>query len=488
MRGDLLRRLLTPLVVVTVALAVLTTPAAGEQTKELADIGGPDPLSCTEHVDLPPIGQALEERWSPDSTHLAYTHIVTTHTSETVTGFEEDPWLSILDLTTRRTVDLGPGKGPRWSGSGTYLSYWHRGALVVVKAGRIVTELDPSQPATRWVGDQLLYWSGDEIHAWTAAADIVISTVSADYAPAFPQDVADFSADGVLFSITRYFMDGTAARYVGVVKTGQLTPLATQGTTYTEWSPTGETLLVRSDDTVELRGPNGADSIAPLTAFPGPVHGWTPDGRDLLMGKVSPTVPAIPVFDHFVVWDGKEIVGSATLPDLLGSRTFSPDGRYFAGVARNGLYETALEVYRCGTHPVTAMARADPVARSYEARIEGDPRRFVRPVIGYFTQFLTSTHSGIDVAAPFGSLITASDDGVVDWVGWRPVGGRAVCVLHAGGLESCDYHVSLALVKVGQHVARGEPVAAIGMTGDTLGPHVHWEAKLDGAIVDPLEH
>ncbi|MBU6423336.1 MAG: M23 family metallopeptidase, partial [Chloroflexi bacterium] len=119
---------------------------------------------------------------------------------------------------------------------------------------------------------------------------------------------------------------------------------------------------------------------------------------------------------------------------------------------------------------------------------EGDPRRFVRPVIGYFTQFLTSTHSGIDVAAPFGSLITASDDGVVDWVGWRPVGGRAVCVLHAGGLESCDYHVSLALVKVGQHVARGEPVAAIGMTGDTLGPHVHWEAKLDGAIVDPLEH
>lgn len=457
-----------------------------EHSDDIAGPAGPDPLSCTQRVDLPAMDQALESRWSPDASHLAFTRIVTSPSSETVTGFEEDPALSILDLSKRSIADLGPGKEPRWSGTGTYLSFWHDGGLFVVKAGKILTALDPTQPETRWVGDQLLYWSDDEIHAWTEAADVVVSTVSPGYSPTYPQDVADFSADGVLFSITRYSMDGTADRYVGVVKTGQLAPLMTSGTTYTEWSPTGETLLVRSDDSVELRGPNGADSVAPLSSFPGPVHGWTPDGRDLLLGRVSPTVPAAPAFDHFVVWDGSEIVGTATLPNLLGSRTFSPDGRYFAGVTRNGLYETALEVYRCGTPRATAAARADPVARAHESRIEDDPRRFVRPVVGYFSQFLHGTHTGIDVAAPFGSLITASDDGVVDWVGWRPVGGRAVCVLHPGGLESCDYHVSLALVKVGQRVARGEPVATIGMTGETTGPHVHWEAKLNGVIVDPL--
>ncbi|MDE3192567.1 MAG: peptidoglycan DD-metalloendopeptidase family protein [Chloroflexota bacterium] len=486
MRRGLLRRLLAALILGVFSLATLATTAAAEQTDDVADIGGADPLSCTQHVALPAIGQALEERWSPDSSHLAYTHILTSRTSDTVTGFQEDPLLSVLDLGTGSSSALGPGKDPTWSDTGTYLSYWHRGALLIVKSGRILTALDPSQPATRWEGDQLLYWSDNEIHAWTESADVVVSTVSDDHTPVYPRDVADFSADGVLFSLTRYSMDGTAERYVGVVKTGQLAPLATSGTTYTEWSPTGETLLVRSDDTVELRGPNGADGVAPLSAFPGTVHGWTPDGRDLLMGKVSPTVPAGTVFDRFVVWNGKDLVGTATLPNVLGSRTFSPDGRYFAGVMRNGLYETALEVYRCGTRPAHVASRADPVARAYQARIEGDPRRFVRPVIGYFTQFLTATHSGIDVAAPFGSLITAADDGIVDWVGWRPVGGRAVCVLHAGGLESCDYHVSLALVKVGQHVARGEPVAAIGMTGATTGPHVHWEAKLDGVIVDPL--
>jgi murein DD-endopeptidase MepM/ murein hydrolase activator NlpD len=92
----------------------------------------------------------------------------------------------------------------------------------------------------------------------------------------------------------------------------------------------------------------------------------------------------------------------------------------------------------------------------------------------------------VDVAAPFGSLLFASDDGVVNAVGWVPVGGRRVCVMHEDGLESCDYHTSLSLVSVGDHVVRGQPVALVGMTGQTEGPHVHWEAKREGRIVDPL--
>src|SRR4029077_15892522 len=72
-------------------------------------------------------------------------------------------------------------------------------------------------------------------------------------------------------------------------------------------------------------------------------------------------------------------------------------------------------------------------------------------------------------------------------MGWVPVGGFRVCVMHAGGLESCDYHTSLPLVAIGDHVTRGQPVALVGMTGLTTGPHVHWEAKLNGRIVNPLD-
>jgi murein DD-endopeptidase MepM/ murein hydrolase activator NlpD len=94
----------------------------------------------------------------------------------------------------------------------------------------------------------------------------------------------------------------------------------------------------------------------------------------------------------------------------------------------------------------------------------------------------------VDVAAPFGSLLFAADDGVVNAVGWVPVGGRRVCVMHADGLESCHYHTSLSLVSVGDSVVRGQPIALVGMTGLTGGPHVHWEARQNGRIVDPLAY
>jgi murein DD-endopeptidase MepM/ murein hydrolase activator NlpD len=59
-------------------------------------------------------------------------------------------------------------------------------------------------------------------------------------------------------------------------------------------------------------------------------------------------------------------------------------------------------------------------------------------------------------------------------------------VQHALALESCYYHTSAPLVTVGQRVVRGQPVALIGMTGVTTGPHTHWEIKQGGRIVDPL--
>ena len=468
------------------SLALANLPA--DQIDELAGPGGStDPYRCIEPVALPQIDNALEQVWAPDSVHLAYTRIVPSASRVTVTGFEEDPWLSILDVRTGQSVSLGPGQSPQWSGSGTYLSMWRAGRLFIVYDRRIIAELESSVPTVRWVGDQLVYFDWNEIRGWTDHGDVAISTVDQQFIPHYPADWVDWSGDGQLLTFTRYHMDGSAERYVGQTRTGQFSPLATSGTTFTQWSPTGETLLVRSNDTIELRGAGGFDAVAPVGNFSGPVHTWSADGKTLLVGKVGATVPAGPSFDRMAVWDGANVVTTATLPNLLGSRTFSPDGRYFAGVSRAGLYETSLEVWRCGSHPPTAPSRADPVSRSRQQRIDDDPRRFVRPVIGYFSQFLQGAHTGIDVAAPFGSLITADDEGEVTYVGWVPVGGRAVCVLHDKGVESCFYHTSLALVTKGQRVQRGEVVAAIGMTGLTTGPHVHWEVKSGGRIVDPLK-
>ena len=110
------------------------------------------------------------------------------------------------------------------------------------------------------------------------------------------------------------------------------------------------------------------------------------------------------------------------------------------------------------------------------------------PVRGVITQLFWWGHTGVDIAAPYGTGIAASDDGVVVATGWVAVGGLRVCVQHSGGLQTCYYHTSSVYVTPGQTVSRGQLIAAIGMTGVTTGPHVHWEAKLNGAAVNPLAY
>ena len=110
------------------------------------------------------------------------------------------------------------------------------------------------------------------------------------------------------------------------------------------------------------------------------------------------------------------------------------------------------------------------------------------PAEGVITQLYSVAHTGIDIAAPYGTPIVATDAGTVSFVGYRGIGGLAVCVYLDWGLESCAYHDSASYVEVGQRVAAGQTIAAIGLTGETTGPHVHWEARTNGALVDPLTY
>jgi len=108
------------------------------------------------------------------------------------------------------------------------------------------------------------------------------------------------------------------------------------------------------------------------------------------------------------------------------------------------------------------------------------------PVGGVITQYFWWGHTGVDVAAPYGTGLGAGDDGVVTATGWVAVGGLRVCVQHAGDLTVCYYHTSAVYVSVGQQVARGQIIAAIGLTGVTTGPHVHWECKIGNQFVSCL--
>jgi len=450
-----------------------------------------DMLRCTDRATIPALDNVTNAVWSPDSSAVAMSRIAVIPSHTTITGYEEQLRITVYYLESGRVQELGQGSRPQFSGSGAYLSYWRNdGYLYVNLAGTIAGTIEASSPDVRWNGDDLYYWYADEIRVWRNGVAETIAHVDPDLISRYPRDDSYFSADAKRFTEARYSLDGTTERYVGVTATGEMRKLDDQDTTFTEWAPTGETLLVRSNAKLALIDPSGARESASISTFGGTVHGWTADGR-LLVGAVSPTVPGGNVFDRIPVWDpaDEQDKAIATLPNLFGTRTFSPDGRWFTGVSRTGLYETQLELYRCGVAAGEGVdLRADPAARSRLGNIDGASRRFVRPVAGAVSQFLQGNHTGVDIAAPYGSIIVAADDGIVDAAGWVQVGGRRVCVQHAAGFESCYYHTSAALVSVGEHVARGQPIALIGMTGATTGPHVHWEVKENGRIVDPLAH
>jgi len=114
----------------------------------------------------------------------------------------------------------------------------------------------------------------------------------------------------------------------------------------------------------------------------------------------------------------------------------------------------------------------------------------VGPVIGAFEPPETpfgSGHRGIDIAAPVDTVVVAAETGVVAFAG--PVGGQLFVTLdHGGGLTSTYSWLSATLVRRGDVVARGAPIAQTGWGHAASSvPHLHFGVRLDGVYLDPLE-
>jgi len=100
----------------------------------------------------------------------------------------------------------------------------------------------------------------------------------------------------------------------------------------------------------------------------------------------------------------------------------------------------------------------------------------------------TRFHSGIDIGAPYGAPVIASDSGEVIFAGVMSGYGNAIVVDHGNGLATTYNHLSSFLVASGQSVARGSQIGAVGCTGYCTGPHLHFEVRVNGAPVDPMPY
>jgi murein DD-endopeptidase MepM/ murein hydrolase activator NlpD len=94
-------------------------------------------------------------------------------------------------------------------------------------------------------------------------------------------------------------------------------------------------------------------------------------------------------------------------------------------------------------------------------------------------------HTGVDLRAAEGSPIRVAGDGVVRNAGPRGGYGNAVEIDHGGGLTTLYGHASELLVKPGEKVSQGQPIALVGQTGRATGPHLHFEVRMNDRPVDP---
>ncbi len=95
-------------------------------------------------------------------------------------------------------------------------------------------------------------------------------------------------------------------------------------------------------------------------------------------------------------------------------------------------------------------------------------------------------HGGIDLGVPTGTPVHAADDGTVAIAGWVGGYGNYICINHGGGFSTCYGHNSRLGVKVGQRVSKGQVIAASGNTGNSTGPHIHFETRVNGIQKNPM--
>jgi murein DD-endopeptidase MepM/ murein hydrolase activator NlpD len=106
----------------------------------------------------------------------------------------------------------------------------------------------------------------------------------------------------------------------------------------------------------------------------------------------------------------------------------------------------------------------------------------VHPIFG-----IQKMHTGIDLAASSGTAITAASDGTVIFAGWYGGYGRCAILVHGGNFATLYGHTSQLMVNVGQQVKRGQIIAAVGSTGFSTGPHLHFEVRFNGTPTNPMD-
>lgn len=173
-------------------------------------------------------------------------------------------------------------------------------------------------------------------------------------------------------------------------------------------------------------------------------------------------------------------------------------GTGLAPVVADGTTDTQGQAAGAGTPSVLAATReAAPQRASRSQRRQAVPApqptpTWVRPGEGPISSLYGPrwgrSHQGVDIASPFGSTVRAAKAGTVVRAEWYGGYGKIVIIDHGDGVTTRYGHNSTLLVEAGDEVETGDAIAEVGSTGDSTGPHIHFEVRVDDEAQDPMEY
>lgn len=220
-------------------------------------------------------------------------------------------------------------------------------------------------------------------------------------------------------------------------------------------------------------------------------------GQELMVNNSAPLVSVKEIrrltetqsiaFTQTEVDDPSLYVGKKSIKTngVAGSKEVVYDVTYVDGKesGRSVISETVLkqpvtEVVLVGTKPVPKKAATGTFQRPTGAAVISSNYGYRR----------SGFHTGVDFALAYGSPVYAADGGTVSFSGWKGGYGYLVIISHGNGLQSYYGHNSKLLVSAGDKVAKGEQIAKIGSTGNSTGPHCHFEIRVNGKHVNPWRY
>lgn len=150
--------------------------------------------------------------------------------------------------------------------------------------------------------------------------------------------------------------------------------------------------------------------------------------------------------------------------------------------------ETAV-TRRTTTSSYTGISVIKDLIKSPTTKVSGN--KMAWPTVGHrITQYFSWRHNGLDIGNKVGTPIYAADSGTVILAqgGYNGGYGNTIVIDHGGGKRTRYGHASKLFVKVGDEVEKGEHIAAMGSTGRSTGPHLHFEVLINGARYNPLNY